>query len=103
MDTLTIPGFISWLAWRRDAGETLRAIGDSFGVSHVTAKHWLSGQRVPYGMALVLPDLRMQSPRELPPGLAGTFQVRDAPRVELSVRTRENNHELRTIDAAAAT
>jgi transcriptional regulator with XRE-family HTH domain len=50
---LTRSQFAVWLQARRDAGETLSAIGKSFGVSHVTVAHWLSGQRTPSRMALV--------------------------------------------------
>jgi hypothetical protein len=61
--------FTAWLQARRDAGETLAAIGDSFGVSHVAVAHWLSGQRTPSRMALVLAGELRRAPLEMAPGL----------------------------------
>lgn len=66
---LTRSQFGAWLQARRDAGETLTAIGDSFGVSHATVAHWLSGQRTPSRMALVLADELRRAPLEMAPGL----------------------------------
>ncbi len=61
--------FAAWLQARRDAGETLVAIGDSFGVSHVTVGQWLSGKRNPSRMALVLAGELGRAPFEMAPGL----------------------------------
>jgi transcriptional regulator with XRE-family HTH domain len=66
---LTLPQFLSYLQARRDAGETLAAIGDRFGVSHVTVAHWLNGQRSPSRMALVLAGELHRAPIEMVPGL----------------------------------
>ena len=40
---LSRPQFVEWLQARRDAGETLKAIGAKFGVSHVTVIGWQLG------------------------------------------------------------
>jgi hypothetical protein len=61
--------FTAWLQARRDAGETLTAIDDSLGVSRVTVKYWLTGQRTASRMALVLAGDLRRAPVELAPGL----------------------------------
>jgi transcriptional regulator with XRE-family HTH domain len=61
--------FTAWLQARRDAGETLTTIGDSFGVSHVTVALWLSGKRTPSRMALVLAGELCRAPLEMVAGL----------------------------------
>jgi transcriptional regulator with XRE-family HTH domain len=66
---LTPPQFAAWLQARRGAGETLAAIGERLGVSHVTVAHWLSGQRTPSRMALVLVGEICRAPVEIAPGL----------------------------------
>ncbi|WP_433965996.1 hypothetical protein [Tunturiibacter gelidiferens] len=66
---LTPSQFAAWLQARRDAGETLKAIGASFGVSHVTVAHWLSGKRNPSRMTLVLAGELCRAPVEMAPGL----------------------------------
>jgi transcriptional regulator with XRE-family HTH domain len=66
---LTRTQFTVWLQARRDAGETLAAIGGRFGVSHVTVANWLSGKRNPSRMTLVLAAELGRSPFELAPGL----------------------------------
>jgi hypothetical protein len=66
---LTPGQLLAYLQARRDAGETLAAIGDSFGVSHATVAYWLSGQRTPSRMALVLAGELGPAPRELAHGL----------------------------------
>jgi hypothetical protein len=66
---LTPAQFLVYLQARRDAGETLTAIGQSFGVSHVTVSHWLSGKRNPSRVILVLAGEIYRAPVELPAGL----------------------------------
>ena len=44
-------------------------LGDSFGVSHVTAAHWISGKRTPSRMALVLAGELRHAPLEMACGL----------------------------------
>jgi hypothetical protein len=66
---LTPGQLLAYLQARRDAGETLATIGDSFGVSHVTVAHWLSGKRTPSRMALVLAGELGPAPRQMAPGL----------------------------------
>jgi hypothetical protein len=66
---LTRSQFAAWLQARRDAGETLTAIGESFGVSHVAVAHWLSGKRNPSPMALLLAGELCRRPMEMAPGL----------------------------------
>jgi hypothetical protein len=66
---LTRSQLTAWLQARRDTGETLAGIGESFGVSHVTVGHWLSGQRTPSRMALVLAGELRHAPLEMAPGL----------------------------------
>ena len=66
---LTPGQLLAYLQARRDAGETLATIGDSFGVSHVTVAHWLSGKRTPSRMALVLAGELRHAPLELTSGL----------------------------------
>lgn len=66
---LTPPQFAAWLQARRDTGETLAAIGDSFGVSHVAVLHWLSGRRTPSRTVLVLAGERRRAPIEMASGL----------------------------------
>ena len=61
--------FAAWLQARRDAGETLKAIGARFGVSHVTVTHWLSGKRNPSPMALALAGELCRAPVEMAAGL----------------------------------
>jgi transcriptional regulator with XRE-family HTH domain len=66
---LTRSQFATWLRARRDAGETLAAIGNRFGVSHVTVTHWLSGHRNPSRMALALAGELCRAPMEMAAGL----------------------------------
>ncbi|WP_263366187.1 helix-turn-helix domain-containing protein [Edaphobacter bradus] len=66
---LTRSQFAAWLQARRDAGETLKAIGARFGVSHVTVTHWLSGKRNPSRMTLVLAAELCCAPVEMAAGL----------------------------------
>jgi transcriptional regulator with XRE-family HTH domain len=66
---LSRPQFVAWLQARRDAGETLKAIGAKFGVSHVTVVGWLSGRKNPSRMALVLAGEFGRAPVEMAPGL----------------------------------
>jgi transcriptional regulator with XRE-family HTH domain len=66
---LTRSQFAAWLQARRDAGEPLAAIGDSFGVSHVTVNYWLSGKRNPSRMTLVLAGELGRAPIEMAAGL----------------------------------
>jgi transcriptional regulator with XRE-family HTH domain len=66
---LTRSQFAAWLQARRDAGETLKAIGERFGVTHVTVAHWLSGKRNPSRMPLVLAGELGSAPVEMAPGL----------------------------------
>jgi hypothetical protein len=66
---LTRSQFAAWLQARRDAGETLAAIGDSFGVRHVTVSHWLSGKRNPSPTALVVGGELHRAPFEMASGL----------------------------------
>jgi transcriptional regulator with XRE-family HTH domain len=66
---LTHSQFAAWLQARRDAGETLAAIGERFGVSHVTVAHWLSGKRNPSRMTLVLAGELGRAPMEMAAGL----------------------------------
>jgi transcriptional regulator with XRE-family HTH domain len=66
---LTPGQLLAYLQARRASGERLAAIGERFGVSHVTVAHWLSGQRTPSRMALVLAGELSPAPREMAPGL----------------------------------
>lgn len=43
---------------RRSRGETLRAIGASYGVTKVSVWHWLAGTRFPARSVLILDALR---------------------------------------------
>lgn len=61
--------FTVWLRQRRSAGETLKEIGDSLGVSHVTVIGWLSGQQNPSRMALAFASELRRAPMELAAGL----------------------------------
>ncbi|MGC2638306.1 MAG: hypothetical protein WA294_14075 [Acidobacteriaceae bacterium] len=61
--------FAVWLHERRNSGETLKAIGDSLGVSHVTVIGWLSGRQNPSRMALVLAGELAHGPMEMAAGL----------------------------------
>jgi|GEM_PF-5410456 len=61
--------FTAFLQSRRDAGETLAALGNRFGVSHVTVAHWLSGKRNPSRMALALAGGFSRAPLDLASGL----------------------------------
>jgi transcriptional regulator with XRE-family HTH domain len=54
---------------RRDAGETLAAIGERLGVSHVTVALWLSGKRNPSSMALMFAGELGRAPVEMASGL----------------------------------
>ena len=65
----TRPQFAAWLQARRDSGETLKAIGESLGVSHVTVSHWFSGKRNPSSTALVLAGELSRGPMEMASGL----------------------------------
>jgi hypothetical protein len=66
---MTRSQFVMRLQAYRNAGETLATIGARFGVSHVTVAHWLSGQRTPSRMALVLAGELRHAPLELTSGL----------------------------------
>lgn len=66
---MTRSQFVRWLQTRRDAGETLTAIGDRLGVSHTTVTYWLSGKRNPSRMTLVLAGEICRAPVEMAPGL----------------------------------
>jgi hypothetical protein len=63
------PQFLAYLQARRDAGETLKMIGASLGVSHVTVTHWLSGKRNPSSTAVVLAGELCRGPMEMAAGL----------------------------------
>ena len=76
--------FAAWLQARRDAGETLATIGESFGVSHVTVAHWLSGKRNPSSMALMLAGELCRAPLELATGLPGPQEPLAGARTHLS-------------------
>jgi hypothetical protein len=69
---------------RRDAGETLAAIGEKFGVSHVTVVHWISGKRAPSRMTLVLAGTLCCAPVEMAPGLPPFSGVRTPERISNS-------------------
>ncbi len=71
---LTRSQFAAWLQERRDAGETLAAIGERFGVSHVTVAHWLSGKRNPSRMALALAAELCRAPAEMAAGLPSPLE-----------------------------
>jgi hypothetical protein len=66
---LTQAQLLVYLQARRDAGETLAAIGNSFGVSHVTVSHWVSEKRNPSPTALVLAGELHRAPLEMASGL----------------------------------
>jgi hypothetical protein len=81
---LTSSQLAVWLQARRDAGETLSAIGERFGVSRVTVTYWLSGQRTPCRMALVLAGELSRTPLDMAPGLPGLQEPLASARTHLS-------------------
>jgi transcriptional regulator with XRE-family HTH domain len=80
---LTPSQFAAWLRARRDADETLKAIGARFGVSHVTVAHWLSGKRNPSRMTLVLAGELCRAPVEMATGLPSPQESFSGARVHL--------------------
>jgi transcriptional regulator with XRE-family HTH domain len=81
---LTRSQFAAWLQSRRDAGETLSAIGARFGVSHVTVTHWLSGKRNPSKTVLVLAGELSRTLLDMAPGLPGPQEPLAGARTHLS-------------------
>jgi hypothetical protein len=66
---MNLTRFLAYLQARRDGGETLAAIGENFGVSHVAVTHWLSGKRKPSSTVLVLAGELCLRPMEMASGL----------------------------------
>lgn len=62
---LTREDFLAWLHSRKAAGESLSAIGRSFGVSQPAVTQWLRGTSGISATILLLAELQMRTPQRL--------------------------------------